>query len=73
MHVAWKQCSENPPRAYRPFVANCNCTRPQRPSGAAPDMGRVPCRSRDSVRGIGSRHADRSVLPDPAGAAGTRT
>ncbi|RQV16676.1 hypothetical protein DF039_18245 [Burkholderia cenocepacia] len=73
MHVAWKQCSENPPRAYRPFVANCNCTRPQRQSGAAPGVGRAPCGSRVSVRRVGSRHADRSVLPGPARVAAART
>ncbi|OXI72610.1 hypothetical protein CFB81_04305 [Burkholderia sp. AU28863] len=73
MHVACKQCSENPRRAYRAFVANCNCTRPQRPSGAVPGVGRAPCGSRDSVRGVGPRHADRSVLPDPARTAGTHT
>ncbi|OXI25905.1 hypothetical protein CFB35_04340 [Burkholderia sp. AU16482] len=73
MHVAWKQCSENPPRAYRAFVANCNRTRPEPPCGAIPGAGGAPCRSRDSVRGDGSPHNDRSVLPDPSRARGART
>ncbi|RQU00566.1 hypothetical protein DF146_02065 [Burkholderia cenocepacia] len=70
MHVACKQCSENPPRAYRAFVANCNCTRPEPPRGAAPGAGDDACGSRDSVRGVGSQHDGRSVLPDPARATG---
>ncbi|NTZ06228.1 hypothetical protein FCJ61_06250 [Burkholderia metallica] len=73
MHVAWKQCSENPPRAYCAFVANCNCTRPEPPSSAGLGAGGDPCGSRDSVRGVGSPYDDRSVLPEPARAAGART
>ncbi|RXV73090.1 hypothetical protein D1006_12595 [Burkholderia stabilis] len=72
MHVAWKQCSENPPLAYRTFVANCNCTRPQPPFGTASGPCRDPCGSRDSVRRVGSPHHSRSVLPDTARRAGTR-
>ncbi|RQS20814.1 hypothetical protein DIE06_09695 [Burkholderia sp. Bp8998] len=71
MHVAWKQCSENPPRAYRAFVANCNSTRLQPPCGMALRILDIPCRSRDSVPPVKSRHIGRSVLPDPVSAAGT--
>ncbi|RQV11070.1 hypothetical protein DF047_07355 [Burkholderia cenocepacia] len=73
MHVACKQCSENPPRAYRAFVANCNCTRLEASRGAVPDAGCHPCASRDSVRGAGPRHHERSVLPAPARVTGPRT
>ncbi|OXI89739.1 hypothetical protein CFB40_04785 [Burkholderia sp. AU31652] len=72
MHVAWKQCSENPLLAYRAFVANCNRTWPEPPRGVARSACGAPCRSRDSVRRIGSQHHDRSVLPDTARAAGTQ-
>ncbi|MPV56949.1 hypothetical protein CFB46_08485 [Burkholderia sp. HI2761] len=72
MHVACKQCSENPPRAYRAFVANCNCTRAEPPSGAGPGTGCEPCGSRTSIRRVGTRPDDRSLLPAPARAAGTR-
>ncbi|OXI48234.1 hypothetical protein CFB84_04610 [Burkholderia aenigmatica] len=72
MHVAWKQCSENPPLAYRAFVANCNRTRPEPPCGVACSACGDPCGSRDSVRRVGSPHHGRSVLPDTARMAGTR-
>ncbi|OXJ38441.1 hypothetical protein CFB82_04995 [Burkholderia sp. HI2714] len=72
MHVAWKQCSENPPLAYRAFVANCNCRRPEPPCGVARSTGGNPCGSRDSVRRVESQHHGRSVLPDTARAAGTQ-
>ncbi|RQS59249.1 hypothetical protein DID98_16580 [Burkholderia sp. Bp8984] len=71
MHVACKQCSENPPRAYRAFVANCNSIRLQTPCGVALRILDIACRSRDSVRPVKARHIVRSVLPDPASAAGT--
>ncbi|OXJ04033.1 hypothetical protein CFB48_04400 [Burkholderia sp. AU33647] len=72
MHVAWKQCSENPPLACRAFVANCNCTRAKPPRGAARSACGDPCRSRNSVRRVGSPPHDRSVLPDTARTAGTQ-
>ncbi|RQT17518.1 hypothetical protein DF044_05875 [Burkholderia contaminans] len=73
MHVAWKQCSENPLLACRAFVANCNCTRAKPPCGVARSACGDPCRSRDSVRRVGSQHHGRSVLPDTARAAGTQS
>ncbi|RBB36492.1 hypothetical protein DPV79_24470 [Burkholderia reimsis] len=73
MHVAWKQCSENALLTYRAFVANCNRTRPEPPCGAARRTFGGPCGPRGSVRRVGSRHDDRSVLPDTARAAGTRS
>ncbi|PQP12161.1 hypothetical protein C5615_31230 [Burkholderia cepacia] len=73
MHVAWKQCSENPPLACFAFVANCNCRRPEPPCGVASRVCGEPCRSRDSVRRVGARRDGRSVLPDAARAADTRT
>ncbi|MPV71208.1 hypothetical protein GD429_36735 [Burkholderia sp. BE17] len=73
MHVAWKQCSENPLLTRCAFVANCNCTRPQPPCGVASAACGGPCRSRDSVRRVGAQRDGRSVLPDTARAAGTRT
>ncbi|RQR36776.1 hypothetical protein DIE22_12810 [Burkholderia sp. Bp9142] len=71
MHVACKQCSENPPRAYCAFVANCNSTRLQPPCGRAARPRDPPCGSRDSVRPAKSRRTGRSVLPDPASMACT--
>ncbi|KAB0656654.1 hypothetical protein F7R23_13465 [Burkholderia diffusa] len=71
MHVAWMQCSENPPLAYGAFVANCNSTRRRRPCSRAPRPGNPPRESRDSVRAAKPRRAGRSVLPDPVSAAGT--
>ncbi|AXF19894.1 hypothetical protein CUJ89_04795 [Burkholderia pyrrocinia] len=73
MHVAWKQCSENPPHVYCAFVANCNCTRPEPPCDVASRAGGAPCESRDSVRRVGSQRDGRSVLPDTARAARTQT
>ncbi|NIF45410.1 hypothetical protein F3J14_32070 [Burkholderia sp. Tr-862] len=70
MHVACKQCSENPPHVYCAFVANCNSTRAQPACGRAARTRDSPCGSRDSVRPVKSRHASRSVLPDPVSAAG---
>ncbi|PCD61330.1 hypothetical protein CN645_13465 [Burkholderia sp. IDO3] len=70
MHVAWMQCSENPPLAYRAFVANCNCTRSHRCCGAGLRIRGNPCRSRDSVRAARSQRAGRSVLPESMRVAG---
>ncbi|PRF97951.1 hypothetical protein C6Q21_29195 [Burkholderia multivorans] len=63
MRVAWKQCSENPRRAYRPFVANCNSMRRARPRRAAPGRRRTPCAPRNSARQVDPRSDDRSALP----------
>ncbi|RKU01351.1 hypothetical protein C7H84_21415 [Burkholderia sp. Nafp2/4-1b] len=71
MHVAWKQCSENPPLACRAFVANCNSTRPRAPCGNAARSRASPCGSRHSVRPVQSRRAGRSVLPAAVCAART--
>ncbi|ORT85741.1 hypothetical protein B7G54_14355 [Burkholderia puraquae] len=72
MHVACKQCSENPPRACPAFVANCNCTRPEPPCGVTCSTRGAPCGPHHSVRRVGSQHHGRSVLPDAARAAGTQ-
>ncbi|PRD97955.1 hypothetical protein C6P77_20850 [Burkholderia ambifaria] len=70
MHVACKQCSENPLLVYCAFVANCNSTRAQPARGRGGRTHDSPCGSRDSVRPVKSRHAGRSVLPDPVSTAG---
>ncbi|PEH66336.1 hypothetical protein CRM91_29220 [Burkholderia ambifaria] len=70
MHVACKQCSENPSLVYCAFVANCNSTRAGPACGRAVRTRYSPCRSRDSVRPEKSRHAGRSVLPAAVSAGG---
>ncbi|QDW49647.1 hypothetical protein FFI87_004405 [Burkholderia sp. KBS0801] len=70
MHVACKQCSENPPLVYCAFVANCNSTRARPARGRAVRIRYSPCRSRDSVRPVKPRRAGRSVLPAAVSAAG---
>ncbi|KAB0643857.1 hypothetical protein F7R21_05590 [Burkholderia latens] len=69
MHVACKQCSENPPVMYFAFVANCNPMRLRPRRDAALRNVARPCGPRDSVRLQISPRGHRSVLPAPASTA----